>query len=80
MNFLSLTRKRPASGKTKSADNPMAIWINEWNAKGQLLSMGESRSGSFETQYDEHIVITGMPDTRMLMMISRMKFFRLRFI
>jgi hypothetical protein len=26
MNCLSLARKRPASGKTKSADNPMAIW------------------------------------------------------
>ena len=80
MNFLSLTSKRPASGKTKRADNPMAIWTNEWNEKGQLPSMGESRSRSLETQEDEHNVITGMPDTRMPMMISRIIFFLVRFI
>jgi hypothetical protein len=50
MNCLSLTRKKPTSGKTKRADNPMAIRTNEWNEKGQLPSMGESRSGSLETQ------------------------------
>jgi hypothetical protein len=50
MNCLSLIRKRPARGKTKRADNPMAIWKNEWYEKGQLPSMGESRSRSLETQ------------------------------
>ena len=80
MNFLSLTSKRPARGKTKRADNPMAIWTNEWNEKGQLPSMGESRSRAFETQEDEHNVTAGIPDTRMPMMISRMNFFLVRFI
>jgi len=41
MNCLFLTRKNPARGKTKRADNTMAIWINEWKAKGQLPSMAE---------------------------------------
>jgi hypothetical protein len=80
MNCLFLTRKKPARGKTKRADNPMAIWTNEWNEKGQLPSMGESRSRSLETQEDEHNVITGMPDKRMPMMINRVGFFRVRFI
>ena len=80
MNCLSLTRKRPARGKTKRADNTMTIWTNEWSEKGQLPSMGESRSRAFETQKDEHNVTAGMPDTRMPMMISRMKFFLVRFI
>jgi hypothetical protein len=80
MNCLPLTSKRPARGKTKRTDNPMAIWTNEWNEKGQLPSMGESRSRSLETQEDEHNVITGMPDTRMPMMINRMRFLLVRFI
>ena len=50
MNCLSLTKKRPARGKTKRADSPTAIWTNEWYEKGQLLSTGESRSRSLETQ------------------------------
>jgi len=50
MNCLSLTRKRPARGKTKKADKTMAIRTNEWNDKGQLASMGESRSRPLETQ------------------------------
>ena len=80
MNCRSLTRKRPAKGKTKRADNPMATWTNESYEKGQLASTGESRSRSLEIQEDEYNVITGMPDTRMPMMINRMRFFRVRFI
>ena len=80
MNCLSLTRKKPARGKTKRADNIMAIWTNEWNEKGQLSSMGESRSRSFETQIDEHKVISGMPNTRMPMIMYRKRFLGLRFI
>ena len=80
MNCRSLTRKRPAKGKTKRADNPMATWTNEWNEKGQLPSLGESRSRSLATQEDEHNVITGMPDTRTPMITSRMRFFLVRFI
>jgi hypothetical protein len=80
MNCLPLTRKRPAKGKIKRADNPMAIWTNEWYEKGQLPSLGESRSRSLETQEDEYKVITGMPDTRRPMMINRVRFFRVRFI
>ncbi len=80
MNRLSLTRKRPAKGNPKRADNPMAIWTNEWYEKGQLPSTGELRSRSLETQEDEHNVITGMQDTRMPMMINRVRFFRVRFI
>ena len=44
MNCLPLARKRPAKGKTISADNIMEIWTNEWVDKGQLASLGESRS------------------------------------
>jgi hypothetical protein len=50
MNCRFLTRKKPARGKTKRAGNTMAIWKNEWNAKGQFPSMGESKSSSLETQ------------------------------
>jgi hypothetical protein len=53
----------------------MITWTKEWNEKGQLPSMGESRSGLLETQEDEHNVITGMPDTRIPMMTNRMRFF-----
>jgi hypothetical protein len=80
MNFLSLTSKRPARGKTKRTDNPTTIRTNEWYKKGQLPSPGESRSRSLGTQKDKHNVITGMPDTRMPMMINRVRFFRVRFI
>jgi hypothetical protein len=80
MNCLSLTRKRPAKGKTISADNIRAIWTNEWFDKGQLASRGELRSRSLEIQENEHSVITGMPDTRMPMMVNRMRFFRIGFI
>jgi hypothetical protein len=58
----------------------MITWTKEWNEKGQLPSMGESRSGLLETQEDEHNVITGMPDTRIPMMTNRMRFFLVRFI
>jgi len=78
MNCLPRTRKRPAKGKTIRADHTMTIWTNEWFDKGQLASRGES--GSLEIQYNEHHVITGMPDTRMPMMINRIEFFRVRFI
>ena len=78
MNCLSLIRQRPAKGKTITADNIMAIWTNEWVDRGQFASMGESRSP--EIQQNEHNVITGMPDTRMPMMINRMRFFRVGFI
>ena len=80
MNFLSLTSKRPARGKIKRADNPMAIWTNEWNEEGQLPSMGESRSRALETQEDEHNVITGMPDTSMPMVTNRIRCFLVIFI
>jgi hypothetical protein len=50
MNCLFLTRKRPARGKTKRADNTMTIWTNEWYEKGQFPFTGESRPGSLETQ------------------------------
>jgi hypothetical protein len=50
MNCLYLIRKRPASGKTKRADNPVAIRTNEWTEKGQLLSTGEWKPRSMETQ------------------------------
>jgi hypothetical protein len=50
MNCLSLTRKRPARGKTKRADSTIITWTKEWKEKGQLPSIGESRSGLFETQ------------------------------
>jgi hypothetical protein len=80
MNCLSLIRKRPAKGKIKRADNTMAIWTNVWNEKGQLPSKEESRSRALETQEDEHNVITGMPDTRMPMIISRMRCFLVIFI
>jgi len=80
MNFLSLTRKRPAKGKTIRADHTMTIWTNEWFDKGQLASRGELRSRSLEIQENEHSVITGMPDTRRPMMVNRIRFFRVRFI
>ncbi len=80
MNCLFLTRKKPASGKIKRADNTMIICTKEWNEKGQLPSTEESRSRSFETQEDEHNVITGMPDTRIPMMTNRMRFFLVIFI
>jgi hypothetical protein len=50
MNCLSLTRKKPASGKTKRADNTMIIWTNAWNENGQLPSMKASKSRSLEAQ------------------------------
>ena len=50
MNCQSLAIKKPARGKTKRADSTMISWIKEWNEKGQLPSMGESRSGLLETQ------------------------------
>ncbi len=80
MNCLSLTRIRPARGKTKRADKTMAMWTNEWNEKGQLPSTEESRSGALGPQKDEHNVIAGMPDTRMPMMINGMSFFLVKII
>ena len=80
MNCLFLARKRPAKGKTKSADNITAIRTNEWFDKGQLASMGALRSRPPEIQENEHSVITGMPDTRMPMTVNRMRFFRIGFI
>ena len=75
MNCLSLATKRPAKGKINRADITITIWTNEWNKKGQLTSMEESRSGLLDTQYDEHNVMTGMPDTRTPMIINGIRFF-----
>ena len=75
MSCLSRIRNRPAKGKIKSADSTMVIWKNEWNGQGQLPPLGESISGSIETQYVEHKVITGIPDTNMPMVTIRMKCF-----
>jgi len=58
----------------------MAIWKNGCNELGQLPFMGESRSGLIETQYEEHNVITGMPDTSMPMVTNRIRYFLVIFI
>jgi len=79
MNCLSLTRKRPARGKTKKADSTIITWTKEWKEKGQLPSMGESGLGPIEAQYEEHNVITGRPDISMPMVTNRMIYFLLRF-
>jgi hypothetical protein len=80
VNCLFLGRKKPARGKTKRADSTMITWTKEWNEKGQSPSMGESRSGLLEMQYVEHMVIPGMPDTRMPMATSRTRCFLVRLI
>jgi hypothetical protein len=50
MNCRSLTEKRPAKGKTPKIDSTKKIWANEWNEKGQLLSIEEPISRLLETQ------------------------------
>ena len=80
MNCLFLTRKKPARGKIKRADSTMITWTKEWNEKGQFPPMEESRSELLETQEDEHIETTGMPDARIPMMTNRMRCFLVIFI
>ena len=72
MKCLSPAIKNPASGKTIRADSTMAILTNESYEKGQLPPTAELNSKSLEPQYDEHNVISGMADTRIPIMISRM--------
>ena len=80
MSCLSLKRKRPANANTKKADSTTTIWTNECNENGQFPPTEESKSRSFEAQLDVHMVIAGIPDTRMTMMTNRMRFFLVRFI
>jgi hypothetical protein len=80
MNCLSLTRKRPARGKTKRADSTAITWTKKWNEKGQFPPMGESRSGLFATQEEEHNVMTGMPDAKIMVMTNRTRCFLVIFI